>query len=628
MKMSRRILSLVLAAALLIACAITGLVLPVSAADATEYFPNGDFEQGAVAPWANFVESPNWEIAEGYGMDDSWGMKWALEEGNLLSNPSKVYANFENAIKITEPGTYRFSFSATVVNATGITVTLETLSGATFVNGTTNAITFKCAVDNQGDWATYHADFVVTEETVAFAEQGLSIQVRVSNVQKYISQYGLYFDNFSLKKWDESEGLIMDGDFDNAVDSAFFGTAYQQDASNKYKYSWLGYIAADADGNATAGATIVDHPDGSAGNRVLKLISDARYFGAKKSGLQAGKSYLVKFDYSGAAFRLYDGTNGSWFTPTQSNSTINVPATNEDEWETFELVYTPGSDLGYLLCFTGITDTTYIDNFNIYNYYGAPEITIDDEVTGGTITVVTDEIAAGEAVTVKAEPASGCVMVPGSLKYTSESKPEGVKILNKANGSFGEGTGNEFAFEMPDEDITVTAEFVETAAVTNGFIMDSIGASVHTATNGTQDGIRFLTRLALVNGFDSDIFVVYVGGEEHYVMEVGTLLKRTSNAAELTLENYELYAEGPSATRIWKGVNYNADDDAYKLDDYTGAYLDFATVMMTKNADVSYTAVGYITLMDAEGNCSTLYSTSSQAGSITEVNTALNQAGL
>ncbi len=370
MKMyTRRALSWVLAIALLITCGISGLVLPGSAeqpAGATELFPNGDFEDGAVAPWTNFAaDSTHWAIGDGYGIGGSWGMKW-IWKGTSVD--STVYAKFDEAITITEPGTYRFSFSSTMTGTTGIKVGLDSLKNAAFINNTWQLgggklgdkwqIASKSTVDHKGEWTTYHADFVVTEETVALAaEEGLSIWVKTGDVNTYIGD-DLAFDNFSLKKWDENQGLIMDGDFDNAVDATFFGTH----ASTSYRLSWLT--------NATK-ATIVAHPNGEAGNRVLKLISGPRYMG-DASYFVKNQSYLVKFDYSGAAFQLYEGTGGEFVSLTESGLTMNLPETAENEWKTYAVIYTPAGTnaMRQPLAFTGVSGESYIDNFSIYNYYG------------------------------------------------------------------------------------------------------------------------------------------------------------------------------------------------------------------------------------------------------------------
>lgn len=374
MKMyTRRALSWVLAIALLITCGISGLVLPGSAeqsAGATELFPNGDFEgfgeaTQVTAPWSPFKDATEyWEIAKGHGIDGSWGMKWIVTEGSV---DSTIYAKFGEAITITEPGTYRFSFSSTITGTTGITVGLESLSDATFVNKTSAKITSKMTVDHKGEWVTYHADFVVDETTARTlaAENGLYIKVTDSDAAANIGT-NLCFDNFSLKKFDESEGLVMNGDFDKAIDATFFGTH----ASTSYKRSWL---------TNAANATIVDHPNGEAGNRVLKIVSGTRYMG-DKSYFVKNQSYLVKFDYSGAAFQLYEGTSGKLVSLTESGLTMNLPATEENEWKTYVAIYTPaGSNaMRNPLAFTKPQGDVYIDNFAIYNYTGPDTLELSE----------------------------------------------------------------------------------------------------------------------------------------------------------------------------------------------------------------------------------------------------------
>ena len=103
---TRRILSWVLATALLLTCTISGLVLP-AAAESDNLLVNGDFEQGGTG-WDT---SSSATFAEGDGKDGSKGLKLATEvlEGGASVYPGVYYEGEFHAI--LEPNTtYIFSF--------------------------------------------------------------------------------------------------------------------------------------------------------------------------------------------------------------------------------------------------------------------------------------------------------------------------------------------------------------------------------------------------------------------------------------------------------------------------------------------------------------------------------------
>ena len=64
---AKRMLAWMLAATLLIGCAISGLVLPAAAEVGENLLPNGDFEQGAVAPWTGVNSLITVQDGVGYG---------------------------------------------------------------------------------------------------------------------------------------------------------------------------------------------------------------------------------------------------------------------------------------------------------------------------------------------------------------------------------------------------------------------------------------------------------------------------------------------------------------------------------------------------------------------------------
>ncbi len=159
---------------------------------------------------------------------------------------------------------------------------------------------------------------------------------------------------------------------------------------------------------------------------------------------------------------------------------------------------------------------------------------------------------------------------------------------------------------MPDEEIDRINVTYRSTADTS-FAVDTVGTSLHVATDGGCDGIRFLTRLYFGSfKATSNTLRVNYNGTRYTVMEFGTLIKRAENETELTVANVEA-STATGAKRMWKSVAYTKGDDM-KLVDYTDAYVDFSAVMMrgSKVSDAtfnarSYTARGYMKLKASNG---------------------------
>ncbi len=417
---------------------------------------------------------------------------------------------------------------------------------------------------------------------------------------------------------------IKQGDFENATT-----TYWTQDTINKI---------------------VSEDPDDSASNKYVKLEATstadvmAQVMNTKEAlynNLANRTTYKLSFDYkhSGAGnlqvsyygsgikaavhSAVADGVAAEVTNKTIYNYyfTWKNIASTDDEWKRVEIVFTllaRGTSTQSRFSFiqqAGV-GTTCIDNVemtpvdvaaavsddltNHVTYNGRIELKAGDADTWETAKGIVEP---GTVLTAKVTPKSGYMMVPGSLKYTTAAGD--VTILNKAESGFGEGAGDQFSFEMPDAVVTsITADYVEAAE--GDYLMDSIGTSVHYNKNGEADGIRFLTRLNVAGEFDAEADTLTLGGKE--VKEIGTLLKR-GEVTTLTLEDMTT-APATGEGKMWKAVNYDASK--YMVDDYTGSYLDFATVMMTTVADRKFTAVGYITFTDGE----TVYSNSVKVGSI------------
>ncbi|MBP3392781.1 MAG: polysaccharide deacetylase family protein [Clostridia bacterium] len=417
------------------------------------------------------------------------------------------------------------------------------------------------------------------------------------------NQSDMYIDNVSItvkqKEVPSVKPIVTGGDFE---DTGALNTNWST-ALNK------GSVVEDTlrDGNHCLKLPMADSPIGDV------YVSSV--------WLEPNTSYFVTFDMRGGASRVYFYGNALLENGAQSLA-------ESDEWRSYAYKVTTVSDdtylkggyQNYIIGFNkndAATNTadTFIDNFRVVKA-GAY---VDPELENGSMTLSSwkdpDTVgaqaspAAGGTVTVTVTPNEGYMLKPGSLYYVTE---DGTKqqILNKESGAFGEGAGDTFRFILPEGSVVVTAEFVPTAA--QNFRFETLGTSVYYEKNTTDpSGLRFLNRL-YVDGLnvEDDTLTVTYGGKTYTVVEFGSLLKRTTNEAALTLENVDDTAT--SATRVWKAAAYV--DGVMKLVDYTDSYVDFTVIMKTANANAAfaareYTACGYMLLSDGTSTV-TLYSKS------------------
>lgn len=221
------------------------------------------------------------------------------------------------------------------------------------------------------------------------------------------------------------------------------------------------------------------------------------------------------------------------------------------------------------------------------------------------------EVEAEDIVTVTVTPEVGYLMIPGSLHYTKKDGTV-VRVLNKnlSTDAFGQGAGNSFQFVMPDEKVSLKAEFIPVTE--QNFAANTIGTSCRYTLDENDekvyDGIRFLTRMNLANKFDaeSNTLTVVYGGVEYTVVEFGSLLKREQNTTKLTYDNAVASTGASGLDRMWISKAYTKDNGNFVLVDYTESYIDFTSVMMTKFYDRFYTARGYIRLQAADESIITL----------------------
>ena len=163
-----------------------------------------------------------------------------------------------------------------------------------------------------------------------------------------------------------------------------------------------------------------------------------------------------------------------------------------------------------------------------------------------------------------------------------QSVPHALSGDARHFGDFGEGEGNSFSFVMPSSATTLSAVFEDT-----GLPVATLGTSVYENENGQFTGVRFLNRLyytANTSFENNKIFVMY-NGKEREVVEFGTLLKRSVNETELTLDKYKQYQNASGDSRIWKTTAYNDQGNTITLVDYTKGYMDFTIVMTSSVAN-------------------------------------------
>lgn len=370
---------------------------------------------------------------------------------------------------------------------------------------------------------------------------------------------------------------------------------------------------------------------GKDGGYALKFSGTTQqeiYYGAPFFGkLESNTTYRLMFDYKnegGGYPELYVNFGGNSTSVNGENFLQTVKLSGAKEgWQTYITTFTT-SDIAYTcsqweLSFirrvnsnvaNGAQGSTYFDNFSVVKTGGvyAPGSESDGSVTvsdGTDSGWMLSGVAPGTRITVTVTPAEGKMMIPGSLQYVA-SDGTVRRILNKADVGFGAGKGDRFAFDTPTEATTVriTAEFCD--ATQTNFAVETLGTSLYYENGASApSGVRFLNRLCVEDlAVDGEHLTVRYQGLTRTITEFGTLLKRSDNAAELTLETVNANLDGTGATRMWKAVAYTAGGDM-KLVDYTQSYLDF-TVVMKKGTSLSqdafeqrlYTVCGYVILDD------------------------------
>ncbi len=300
--------------------------------------------------------------------------------------------------------------------------------------------------------------------------------------------------------------------------------------------------------------------------------------------------------------------------------------TNGDGWKEFSLEFTTAANPGnspayYTFGFRnkyGSVSTACLDDLKLVEKTNVEQSTYMLNVgnaangsvslkAGGSAISSGASVAPGTYIDVTVTPNSGYELALDGLTYSytlpdySGSRTFERKVLNKYNATaddsgFGKDNASTFRFVMPAEDTTLNAEFVASQDP-----VATLGTSVHVDGAGKADGVRFLNRMYYSRMDDSGVYVMY-NGAEHKVAQFGSLLKRSTNEGELTLEAYNEHKNDSSATRIWKSSALRSGD--VYLIDYTNEYVDFTITMTSSVANHynflnrGYTVCGYVVLED------------------------------
>ncbi len=380
--------------------------------------------------------------------------------------------------------------------------------------------------------------------------------------------------------------------------------------------------------SATDNITHTTDPD-DAENHLLKFVGAKAPNYQTISGAKNSTYYLFSFRYKGTGqvrvpfTKSYVDTdtvtvlNDASYRIDNTASDIRMYINAKSEWQTVKIVFktSASTNKSWILQFGSYGDTTeiYLDDFSLTELGKA---TVSDTLSGGSVALSSGSasgtaltgLSEGADVTATVTPEAGYLLVPGSLRYAT---PDGFvkRILNK-DGEFGTGDGNTFTFKKQIENIRIFADFVKTDST--DFAWGTVGTAVHVNEEETIDGIRFLTRVNMT-AFDESAagLTLKYEGATYNVKELGLLLKRATNAHELTLDNWSAYGAANSNEKVWGVQVYDSTNSTYRLTDYTDTYFDYTIAMTTNNPNETfnarvYTARGYLVL-EKDGEETVLY---------------------
>lgn len=298
MKMTRRILSWVLAIALVVTCGITGLVLPVAAEDATNLFVNGDFEEGVTSAWEN---KPTL-ILEGVGKDGGWGYYHNRTETGAWTATGQVRYKASLNSLLERGATYILSFDY----KTSGDAFPQLYFDIAIAEGFSGGVDVEKSVDT---WTTKTYTFVTYDEFKN--SQGYEFSIRTRGGAGEV-----WYDNLSLikapasiefasetQKAEVGETVALDATFVNSAAADYTWASTKEDVATVEN----GVVTVKAMGETTISATLGDVTK----SVVLSVVKDK-----------------TRVDMPADDF-IYTSTNGEEWTkgdavPVQNDATASV----------------------------------------------------------------------------------------------------------------------------------------------------------------------------------------------------------------------------------------------------------------------------------------------------------------
>lgn len=325
MKMTRRILSWVLAIALVVTCGITGLVLPVAAEEVTNLFVNGDFEQGAAVSWASSTL-----IQESVGKDGGWGYYHNRTQTDEWSATGQVrYKGGALWGKLEAGYTYILSFDYKTSGDTIPQIFLDVVPADTLAG------TLEPGSSN-GEWKTVTYTFVPKADLKPNANWEFSFRSRGGAGE-------LWYDNFSLVKAPASVELASETVKANVGETfnldATFVNASAADCTWKSENEAVatvenGVVTTKALGEATISATIGDVTK----SVVVSVVKDKTQEWANLSNAyyDAGANKGQKVDLK------TDAATGLEYFSVQDSNSVATPKFgkfNRGEWIGYSFLF-------------------------------------------------------------------------------------------------------------------------------------------------------------------------------------------------------------------------------------------------------------------------------------------------
>lgn len=439
---SKRMLAWCLALALLVTCAVSGLVLP-TAAEATTVLWTENFEGDTtikqIKNWMNYAEVTADPVDAGnkvLKVTSAMNNQWTLNAIGI--QPNRLYG--------------------VRLRAYGASVTINTNIGTS--KGTVSPVSNKAHTGDAWEEITYLFRTLDTVKNDGY-------------VLKMTAAVGAYIDDICLVDLGEvSDNLLVDGTFDLPV-----------------SYDYSGFWNAAISG----GASVTADPK-NADNKALYFPSDyakhaAKYYGAiVQPSWEKGETYEVSMKIYGGPISLYMNADKGI---TEGSGWHTLTADDYSQWTTVKHAFTfsesKASNDSYVfaLAIDAATNGTYVDDIKIAKKAAEPATAIALDKT--TLTL---GIGGSETLSVVATPEDGTYETP---VWTS-SDPTVVSVENGKVTALANGTAT----------ITVTAGTLSASCTVNvpkeaeGFILST--STLHLAPGAAKTVIASANPVGSVLG--------------------------------------------------------------------------------------------------------------------------------